>query len=296
MRNSRSAGPELASATPAEARSRPPIVRAWLPYEFAIVGMLVFAYDRIRGLADTREAAALHHGFQLLHLQESFGFAFELSANQWLASHPALAEMSSLYYQFAHLTVALVVLAACWVLRPEAYRAARNSLVLINLIGLAVFWAYPVAPPRLLPGAEFVDITRLAGFASSSSAAPNQYAAMPSLHTAWAIWAAVVAMVLLGNGRWRLLPLLHPAVTVVVICATGNHYVIDAVAGAAVAGLALAAVRQPVGWWGTTRADEADHRSWRELTARRVARSCAVGGGLPGLFGADDEAARPADM
>ena len=64
---------------------------------------------------------------------------------------------------------------------------------------------------------------------------------MPSLHTAWAVWVAVVAALLVRRTWQRALVWVYPLITVEVIVATGNHYIMDAVAGAAVAGVALAA-------------------------------------------------------
>ncbi len=229
-----------ASAGPFSARES---ARAWLPLELAIVGILVFAYDRIHNLAETRAALSMHDGFQIWAFERHVGLGFELPANVWLAAHHQLAEVTSWYYQLAHLTVTLLVLVACYVYRPSAYPSARNALVLINLAGLIVFWVYPVAPPRLLPGSGFLDVTQLTGVAAAAStSAPNQYAAMPSLHTAWAVWVTVIAFLLIRAWWLRLLAVLYPIVTVAIIIATGNHYVLDAVAGAAVALSATAVV------------------------------------------------------
>ena len=76
--------------------------------------------------------------------------------------HHNLAIATSSYYQLAHLTVTLVVLCLVYIRRPAVYRAARNALILINVIGLVVFWLYPVAPPRLLPGSGFIDVAERA--------------------------------------------------------------------------------------------------------------------------------------
>jgi len=92
--------------------------------------------------------------------------------------------MASYWYQFAHLSVTLAVLVWCWHRRVASYRQVRNALVLINSTGLVVFLLYPAAPPRLLPGAGFVDVTARAG----ASITPDQFGAFPSLHLGWAVW------------------------------------------------------------------------------------------------------------
>jgi PAP2 superfamily len=210
--------------------------------ELAIVAVLVFCYDRVRNLASVRRSLSLHDGLQLLGLERHLGIDFELPVNLWLAAHRQLADVASWYYQLAHLTVTLVVLAVCYVRRPDVYRAARNALVLINVIGLVIFWLYPVAPPRLLPNAPFIDVTQMTGVASASAtSAPDPYAAMPSLHTAWAVWVTCVALLLVRAWWARIIWVLYPLLTVSVIVATGNHYVVDAVAGAAVTLISAAA-------------------------------------------------------
>ena len=78
----------------------------------------------------------------------------------------------------------------------------------------------------------------------------NLYAAMPSLHVAWAAWCAA-ALVAATRGRWRHLAWLYPAATTVVVLATANHFLADAAAGLAVTALGLLAAR------ATTRPDAA---------------------------------------
>ena len=82
-----------------------------------------------------------------------------------------------------------------WWRRADIYRPLRNSLVLVNVLAFIVFWRFPVAPPRMLPG--FVDVvasTHAIGSWHTGALASqaNQLAAMPSLHIAWAVWCTVV--------------------------------------------------------------------------------------------------------
>ncbi|WP_205576537.1 phosphatase PAP2 family protein, partial [Streptomyces europaeiscabiei] len=72
----------------------------------------------------------------------------------------------------------------------------------------------------------------------------NQYAAMPSLHFGWSLWCGLTIALVAPRVWMKVLGLLHPFVTVLAIVATGNHWILDAVGGAAVvgAGFALAYV------------------------------------------------------
>ena len=181
----------------------------------------------------------------MLAIERWLHLDLELAGNRWLIGHHTLLLIASWWYQLAHLTVTLAVLGWCYLRRPDAYRGARNALVLTNVVGLVVFFVYPVMPPRLLPGAGYVDAVAAAGFGSSHTGPvpADQYAAMPSLHLAWAVWTASVGMLLLARHRVRVLWLLYPVITATAVVVTANHYVLDVLAGVAVAVVALLASR-----------------------------------------------------
>ena len=72
----------------------------------------------------------------------------------------------------------------------------------------------------------------------------NLYAAMPSLHVAWAAWCAA-AVVITTRGRWRHLAWLYPAATTLVVLVSANHFLLDVTGGLAVAGLGMLAASLP---------------------------------------------------
>lgn len=219
--------------------------RPHLAGELLIIFVLLRVYDMARARAEVRQGPALQHGQAILDLERWLHIAVEHTANLWVTSHHALSLAASYFYQFAHVTLTLSVLGWCWLRRPEIYRAARNALVLTNVAGLTVFMLLPVAPPRLLPGESFVDAVSLAGFGTTHGGPvpADQYGALPSLHLAWAVWATVVAMRMLGTTPYRRLCWLYPVLVTVGVVVTGNHYLLDAVAGTAVALTALAVVQ-----------------------------------------------------
>jgi membrane-associated phospholipid phosphatase len=108
-----------------------------------------------------------------------------------------------------------------------------------------VFWRYPVAPPRMLGG--FTDVVAsshaLGSWHSGALASDaNQLAAMPSLHIAWALWCTVAVWRMTARRWWRALAAVYPLVTGFAVLATGNHYVLDVLAGALLAAAVLLAV------------------------------------------------------
>ncbi|WP_433475962.1 phosphatase PAP2 family protein [Spirillospora sp. CA-142024] len=211
--------------------------------ELVIAYVLLEVYRDVRKLADTRYGAALAHGRDVLGVEDRLGLDVELGVNRWLTRHHDLSQVSVWIYQHMHTNLTMIILLLCYLTGPDVYRPARNALVLTNLAGLVVFFVLPVMPPRLLPGEGFVDSVAGAGFGTTHSPPlpANQYAAMPSLHMAWALWVALVIMALLRRYRVRWVAVLHPVTTAVVVVVTANHYVLDVVAGAAVAMAALSA-------------------------------------------------------
>ncbi len=212
--------------------------------EVAIIATGYWIYSVGRNAIPQQASIAIRHGLSIQHLQEIVGINFELSVNQWVASHEWLAQVLDYYYATLHFVVTLGVLGWLFVQRPHIYRGARTVLFTLTLIALAGFALYPVAPPRLLPGSDYID-TVIKFHTWGSLADPeiashsNQYAAMPSLHTAWAMWAGI-SVFMCARRLWvRLLGVIYPFFTVLVIIGTANHYVIDAVGGAAIVVIAF---------------------------------------------------------
>jgi hypothetical protein len=239
------AGPAGGSplATPLPARAARPRTRWWV--ELLAIGWLLWVYDAITNLAPLRLHAALHHASSILSLERSLGIAPERSLDRWLAGHHTLGLWLSDYYDNAHFLVTLGILGWLWWKRPDVYRPLRSVLVLTNLIAFAVFWRFPVAPPRMLSG--FTDVVAATGAIGSwhtgaLASQANQLAAMPSLHIAWAVWCTA-ALWLLSRRPWvRALAIAYPLMTSFAVLATGNHFVLDIVAGLLVVALAGAFV------------------------------------------------------
>ncbi len=196
--------PPLPARPAREEVSVVPRTRWWV--EALVIVWLCWVYDAVNNLAPLRVHAALAHGWGVLHLERSLGLDPEVALNRWLAGHHTLGLLLSDYYDNAHFVVTLGLLGWLWYRRADIYRPLRNVLVTINVLGLAVFWLYPTAPPRLLAGGGFDDVVASTGalggwHTGPLAAAANQFAAMPSLHMAWAVWCSV-AMWSLSRYIW----------------------------------------------------------------------------------------------
>ena len=201
----------------------------------------------------------------MLKLEHSLHLAPELTLNRWLATHHTLAVIASYYYFFAHAVVTFGLLAWLWWRRPQLYRRLRTRLVIVNLIAFAIFWLYPLAPPRMLTSLGYTDVVaRSHVLISWHSGAlvhnADQLAAMPSLHVAWAVWSGLVLWQLHPRRAVARLAITYPLLTAAVVIATGNHYLLDVLAGAAAALTALALQTGPSRAWRAARHDTATSR------------------------------------
>ncbi len=202
----------------------------------------------IRNAVPTRAANAFANAYAVLGAEHAVHLDFEPVLNSAMAGVHWLSLVAAYWYATMHFAVTIGVLVWLWVAHPLRYRAARSVLMVTNLVALVGFWAFPLAPPRMLPG--FVDtVARDHIWGSYSSAgiasASNQFAAMPSMHIGWSLWCGIVILTL-SHRRWvRVLGMLYPLITFTVIIGTANHYLLDAVGGvfALACGLAVQRLR-----------------------------------------------------
>jgi PAP2 superfamily len=231
------------------ARSARPAARRprwWL--ELLIVAWLAWIYDILTNFAPLRARAAIAHAWGIWHAEQSVHLDPELALNRWLAAHHTVGVIASYYYDNAHFIVTFGLLGWLWWRRADIYRPLRSSLALVNVIAFAVFWLYPLAPPRLLGSVGFSDVvasshTFGSWHTGALASSADQFAAMPSLHIAWAVWCGIVLWQLSRRRLVRAAALLYPCVTTAVVLATGNHFLFDVLGGLAALALALALVR-----------------------------------------------------
>jgi hypothetical protein len=232
--------------------------------EVGVIVWLLWVYDAITNFAPLRLSVALRHARDVLSLERSLHLDPELSLDRWLAGHHTLGLILSDYYDNAHFIVTLGVLGYLWWKRADIYRPLRNALVLVNVLAFVVFWYYPVAPPRMLDG--FTDVVAATGaFGSWHTGAlasqANQLAAMPSLHIAWAAWCTL-ALWQISTRVWvRALALLYPCMTALAVLATGNHFLLDIVAGLLTLAVSVLIVRVATAWWEAWRRRGGHRRS-----------------------------------
>ena len=229
----------LSAAAPGSSRSR---VSWWR--ELALLAALYGVYMLARALVGVHPAAAMDRGRWLLDLEASARIDIERPLNSAVHAVPVLAVLADYVYASLHYLVTPLVLVWLAVRHRDGYRRGRNALLIATALGLIGFWLLPTAPPRLLDASAFLDTMAVFsdwGWWGEAASAPrgmeglsNQYAALPSLHVGWALWSALQVRANTSSPVLRRWAWTYPALITLVVMATANHYLLDAVAGAAV--------------------------------------------------------------
>lgn len=216
----------------------------WVLRQVCVVTLGVVVYFGVRGLTESEPRLAVDHAHDLLSFERALGLDQEQRLQALLHGRDWLADLANWVYIWGHWPVIGLVLLWLGLRHRVLFLRLRNAMIASGLVGLLVFATYPVAPPRLVDLGLIDTVTQRshAYRVLQPPAFVNQYAALPSLHVGWDLLVGLTVAAAAGGAllRWigRLMPLLMAAAVVL----TANHYLIDGVAGAALAlvGLAVA--------------------------------------------------------
>ena len=216
-----------------------------------ILAVVVFyvLYSTIRNLHHGNEAEAFEHAKQLMRLQRDLGINHEQAIQDWALGWRPLIIAANYFYGSLHFIVTGGVMVYLYRKWSNDYPLWRNTLAVATGLALIGFALFPLMPPRLLPEHyQFVDtLAKDPAFWSFNSGAvskiSNQYAAMPSVHCAWALWCACALVPRLNYWWAKALAVVYPVTTVTAIVITANHYLLDAPAGFLALGIGYVAAR-----------------------------------------------------
>ena len=230
--------------------------------EILIVVGFYGVYTMIRNLFGSEmgasvKQAAIDNAYDVIALERAVHLFGEKGIQDLFIEWDLFIQFWNIFYGFCHFAVTISVMALLFWRHPVRYGIQRTVLAITTALALIGFSFYPLMPPRLLNdcgpfGAcdltySYVDtLVDPGGFWSFNSSAmmeiSNQYAAMPSLHVAWAVWCVVAALPVLRRRGTRLALLAYPWLTLFAVMVTANHYWIDAVGG-----LLAVAIAYPAG-------------------------------------------------
>ena len=198
--------------------------------ELAILASLYSVWRLARVLPLDRSDGAIDRARQIDKFQHTLHLPTELSLQHLVLRHDWLARFSNYYYAIAHVPALIAFLAWLFVRHRDQYSRWRNALAIVTAFCVVIRFVR-VAPPRLVPDLGYIDLASHYGlslYGPVGSGVSDQFAAMPSIHVAW---AAVVSfgIVAVSTSRWRWLFLLHLVLTMIVVSATGNHWWLDGI-------------------------------------------------------------------
>ncbi|MFE1443206.1 phosphatase PAP2 family protein [Streptomyces sp. NPDC058739] len=208
--------------------------RLW--FEILLIAVSYWTYSLIRNAVPEQRAEALRNADWIWRLEHQLGLAFEHSVNHAVNGVTWLIVGMNYYYATLHFVITLGVLVWLYRSHPGRYAATRTVLFATTGVALVGYYLYPLAPPRLMTGGGFVDTVLVHQTWGSMASGDlknmsNQYAAMPSMHIGWSLWCGLTIFALATVPWAKVLGLLYPALTLVVIVATANHFWLDAVGG-----------------------------------------------------------------
>nr|WP_245703180.1 phosphatase PAP2 family protein [Streptomyces lushanensis] len=208
--------------------------RLW--FEILLIAVSYWTYSLIRNAVPERRAKALENANWIWDTEQHLGIAVERSINHAVNSVTWLIVGMNYYYATLHFIVTIGVLVWLFRRHPGRYAAGRLVLFATTAVALLGYYLYPLAPPRLMAGNSFIDtVVHHETWGSMASGnlknMSNQYAAMPSMHIGWSLWCGLTIFALARAPWTKILGLLYPTLTLVVIVATANHFWLDAVGG-----------------------------------------------------------------
>ncbi|MYW64636.1 hypothetical protein GTY65_11235 [Streptomyces sp. SID8379] len=211
--------------------------RLW--FEILLIAVSYWTYSLIRNAVPEQKAQALRNADWIWSLEHHLGIAVEQSVNHAVNAVSWLIVGMNYYYATLHFVITLGVLVWLFRRHPGRYAATRLVLFATTAVALVGYYFFPLAPPRLMSpgsGTRFVDTVAVHQTWGSMASGnlknmSNQYAAMPSMHIGWSLWCGLTIFALASAPWARILGLLYPAATLVVIVATANHFWLDAVGG-----------------------------------------------------------------
>jgi membrane-associated phospholipid phosphatase len=211
--------------------------------QVALFGLAYLAYRLVRGLVEGEANTAFAHALDVISLELSLHIFIEPSIQTWASGSKLVMDFCSWMYVNAQTTVTLAGLVYLYVRHNKSFYFVRNMFMIAMLIALIGYTVFPTAPPRFLPEWGFIDsVSNFTGVhvdhaSATMNALVNPYAAVPSMHVAFALMIGWPLARLSKHRIVKALWIAYPFLMAFVIVATANHFIFDAVLGALTAGV-----------------------------------------------------------
>ncbi len=204
--------------------------------QFLILFGCYAAYSLVRALTRGREVTAFANARHIMNAEKALHIYIEPWLQAKVSHVEILLRFFNFFYTEAHLPITIGCLIWIYVRRNDVFAFFRNWFLVLNGIAVTCFALVPTAPPRLLPTSGIVDTLYLLSSTNfqtgPTSWLANPFAAVPSLHIGYAMFVAMSVFMLARTRVVRVLAVLYPAVVLVEVIVTGNHFFFDTLAGA----------------------------------------------------------------
>ncbi len=215
-----------------------------LAMELLLMVPLYLVYLFVRGFTEGRTSEAVSRAASIIKFEQAIGIFWEPRLQAGILDIGFVVNLMNWIYMWGFWPV--IVLAAIWMFfrHRDAYHLYRNAFIISGAIGVLIFALFPVAPPRFMQAWGFVDTIAVRSEVYRLFQTPafvNQYAAMPSLHFGWSLLLGTAIVGQATHLLIRLFGLVLPIAAFASIVLTGNHYIVDGLAGGSVAMLGLLA-------------------------------------------------------
>jgi hypothetical protein len=234
-------------------RVREVLARRDAAAQIAVVLGAVAAYEVARHAMQPNWAEAFANARRIEAVEEALGVAWEQSLQRAFLAIPDLMQALNVFYFVGHFLLTGIFFV--WLYRRswDGFRSFRDVFLIATTISVVVHWLFPTAPPRLAGVGLEDTLLVLSGIdigSPTSAAFSNPVAAVPSLHAAYALGVGI-GLFRYGRSRLtRVAGVVYPPLVILTVVVTGNHFVLDAVAGIAVISAGFLAVRL---WQGRNR-------------------------------------------
>ena len=188
---------------------------------------------RHRVWTDRGRRRAARNAGRIVAIEDRLGLRVEAVVQKKAMRSPGLVDVLNLSYAAGNLGLSVGWLIALHARRKPVFARERRAAAAAFIGALPVFWAFPAAPPRSRD--DHVDTLLDRGIDLENPGLVRLYnpiAAMPSHHVAFAVVTGFGMAASARSPVSRLSWSLYPTAVAIVVVATGNHYVLDVIAGA----------------------------------------------------------------
>jgi hypothetical protein len=204
-------------------------------------------YEGLRHVMTPDWPAAFDNAARIEQLERWGHFAWEQSLQRVFLGIPDLVQAMNIFYFVGHFVLTGIFFTWLYFRSRDGFRNIRNAFLIATAISLFIHWQFPTAPPRLADVGLTDTLRAFSGIdigSPHSSPFSNPVAAVPSLHAGFALGVAY-GVVKFARATWvKVLGAVYPLGVVLTIVVTGNHFILDAVAGMLVMVVGLMAVAQ----------------------------------------------------